>query len=767
MMSGTEALGDGKPSPDSVIVGLAESNFDDDDGIMNAPTHLSSSSADGFPDQLMDGEDEDSVDGAEGFSADPGLEGGEGLLPYISCDPRSEVRIRLEVGDGDGLARQDVPVTVLDRLRDRVRQTPDSYALAMRQDSGAPFEFMTYADLYDEVVRFAVTMIAVGVKPCSAVTLAGANSTQWVVASIGAMAAKCFACSVFKPSLPNDFRYVVEHSQSRIVFCGLNRDAWRLVSWVKSVKTVAFVVVYLEDIDPGLRMVLSVPIYTWDEFMANGQNSPMRLEIREHVLELMDSASPGGVAGVCYTPGTTGVPKAVMLSHDSITWTAKAVVDHVEEYKPFADRNRGRILSYLPLASASVQMLDIHVAMLLGYCTYFDLSIDIYKATAGDALLRGLRFVRPTVLFGVCKVWENLHKGIMSRIQPENGRSIKGALIRWAQRRILEAGVRAEMGLPPPAGWRLALRIVSKVKRAIGLDQTTHCFVSAAKRRFILSFFKSLDILIHESIGCTETSGVHSLQMRPAGAEASWCDVPPVCRGLTIEEDRNGELLIGGRSIMMGYMYDKMRTLATFTPGGLLRTGIMNMPKPSVEWPRNTYSGFNTTAEVMSTSAIANIENLLYLKHPTSSKPVRIYAEAIERDFVSTCPAAENVIAVGNGRPYVVLLITLQTVVNDAADCYSPNFTESTNAMSAAIGSKAATTFEAEECPRWASYLSRCIDHINTRAIDEFHHVQRWRIIPENFSHGTGEITPIGTSRRFVILNKFSSRIDELYVSRD
>ena len=79
MMSGTEALGDGKPSPDSVIVGLAESNFDDDDGIMNAPTHLSSSSADGFPDQLMDGEDEDSVDGAEGFSADPGLEGERGF----------------------------------------------------------------------------------------------------------------------------------------------------------------------------------------------------------------------------------------------------------------------------------------------------------------------------------------------------------------------------------------------------------------------------------------------------------------------------------------------------------------------------------------------------------------------------------------------------------------------------------------------------------------------------------------------------------------
>ena len=148
-----------------------------------------------------------------------------------------------------------------------------------------------------------------------------------------------------------------------------------------------------------------VRVLLWEEFMALGDEDGLAEEVEHRIAE----QRPGHCCTLIYTSGTTGPPKAVMISHDNITWTAKAV----QSIAPWigAGAEGEHIVSYLPLSHVAGQMVDIHFPIVLaaaraGVRTVHFARPDALKGTLGETL----RAARPTVFLGVPRVWEKIHE---------------------------------------------------------------------------------------------------------------------------------------------------------------------------------------------------------------------------------------------------------------------------------------------------------------------------------------------------------------------
>ena len=234
-----------------------------------------------------------------------------------------------------------------------------------------------------------------------------------------------------------------------------------------------------------------------------------------------------------------------MISHDNITWTAKNIADHYMDLN-HQDRN----ISYLPLSHIAGQMLDIHAVMSIGACTYFA-QPDALKGS----LTTTLKEVRPTFFFGVPRVWEKIQEKMAQMGRTTTG--VKKILSTWAKSMGTEHCRRLQYGNGggAPCTYSCANALVlSKIKEALGLDQTKGCFSAAAPiSEDTLRYFASLDLPIYEVFGQSECTGPHTVS-GPGQWKIGYCGRPIRGTETLIARDTQ-ELCYRGRHVFMGYMY--------------------------------------------------------------------------------------------------------------------------------------------------------------------------------------------------------------------
>lgn len=160
----------------------------------------------------------------------------------------------------------------------------------------------------------------------------------------------------------------------------------------------------------------SPQIFTWEEF------TKLASSIDDHAInERQASIRPGECATVIHTSGTTGPPKAVMLSHDNLLWTVQTTLKMFPEIG-----DNERVLSYLPLSHIAAQMVDNYIMMNVGGCAYFTSPADIR-----NNLVKEMKKVKPTLFLGVPRVWEKLVNRLREVEAQRSG--IKGWLLSWAK----------------------------------------------------------------------------------------------------------------------------------------------------------------------------------------------------------------------------------------------------------------------------------------------------------------------------------------------
>ena len=477
-------------------------------------------------------------------------------------------------------------------------------------------------------------------------------------------------------------------------------------------------------------------VLSWQQFM-NPKNSIICTARSDEQLNMrIRKLDPGHACTLIFTSGTTGVPKVVMLSHDNITWTARVMWEWVSSGYGFPDQMH-HVVSYFPLSHIAAQMQDMYCAM-FGGCTVWFASPDALRGS----LSLTLKEVRPTLFFGVPRVWEKFQERITE--VGEQSSSIKKFIVSWAK------GVgQSASGGDTPWGWSLASFLVfSKVKKALGLDRCIAFYSGAAPlQKGTEQFFHGLGIPIRQLFGMSECSGPHTVSVpwtpdtetRNAGdgtcGTTMWGCKTRIC-------PKTQEVQLFGRNIMMGYMNDPEATVSSInTETGFLCTGDLGLIDV-----HNRLKITGRIKELINTAGGEKISPLV-----------------IENGMKAELPYIQDCMAVGDQKKYIAVLLTLRTTL-DSNQAPTNNLHPTVIKFANRCGSTA-TTVEAASKDRSLQVaiqndISRANDrHIPSRAM----RVKQWAILTSSFTVAGGELGPTAKLRRNYVLTKYSKFIEDMY----
>jgi long-chain acyl-CoA synthetase len=369
----------------------------------------------------------------------------------------------------------------------------------------------------------------------------------------------------------------------------------------------------------------------------------------------------------------------------------------------------------LPLSHIAEQIVTIHGPITAGSAAYYAESLDKVPAN--------LREVRPTVFFGVPRIWEKFHAGITAKLGEAKG--TKKRLVDWA----LSVGSRvsnlrmqsAPIPLRLALQHRIAERLVfSKMKAALGLDRARICVTGAAPlAREVIEFFGSIDVMVLEGYGMSETAGTGTLNHAGAVRVGTVGTCAP---GLELKIADDGEILVRGSNVFLGYYKDPAAT-ADALAGGYLHTGDLGSLDAN-----GFLSITGRKKEIIITAGGKNVA------------PTNIEAALKNHPLVS------EAIVIGDRRKYLTVLLTLD---GDAATRFR---------------SERALTDDAAHAdhPAIVAEVQRAVDAVNgDRARVE--QVKKFRILNAPFSIETGELTPTLKLKRSVVASKFAQEIEAMY----
>jgi long-subunit acyl-CoA synthetase (AMP-forming) len=567
---------------------------------------------------------------------------------------------------------------------------------ALRYKQGDQWRTTSWADYRKQVRAAAKSMIKLGLEPKKGVSIIGFNCPQWAIADIAAIYAGAAPAGIYTTNSPEQCQYVADHSESQIVVVE-NREQLDKFKQVRDQlpHLKAIVMMFGDDDDAD--------VHSWTEFMDLGKDvSDDDLDAR---IEAQDADD---VCTYIYTSGTTGDPKAVMISHDNITWTAKAALDTL------GHAPGDGVISYLPLSHIAEQIVSLHGPIYMGGCTAFAESIDLL----GD----NLREVRPTMFLAVPRVWEKIQAKIVAAASKNTG--LKKKIGAWARSQGLAGGYADQSGAPRPLFYGLADKLVfSKVREQLGLDRSRVQITSAAPiSKATLEFFLSLGVPIMEVYGMSECTGPATVSLPDRYKTGKVGFTLP---GTEIKIADDGEICMRGRHVFKGYFKNPEATAETLDEDGWLHSGDLG---------EIDGDGFlQITGRKKDLIITAGGENI---------------APQMIEGKLKGIPVVSQAVVVGDRRKHLSALLTIdETKLEDA-------LRES--------GSSAKTMAEAAEDDKVRDWLMKQVAEVN-KSLAKVQTIKKISILPADLSIEAGELTPTMKVKRNVVNEKYTSVIDAFY----
>ena len=375
---------------------------------------------------------------------------------------------------------------------------------------GGKLETFTWKQAMDQARRVASYLESLDLPPKSQVALVSKNTAWWLIADIAIWMAGHVSVPIYPTETRDTVRYVIEHSESRVVFFGKLDHPDEIRAGIPDGPTVVTM-----PLSEGSGDI------SWDEILAKHQPKAGKTE-----------RDPKELATLVYTSGSTGRSKGVMLSFEALAIAARGLVHAL---KMGAD---DRMLSYLPLS-------HVFERWIVETCS-FKCGMELFFAESLDTFVQDLQRARPTLFVSVPRLWLKFQQGVFKKMPPEK-------LERFLKIPILRGIVR------------------KKVLKGLGLDQVRFAGSgSAPVPPELLLWYRDLGLELLEGYGMSENF-CYSHISRPGQVRVGY--VGNAHEGVETRISDEGEILVKSPASMMGYYKEPELSADAFTEDHFLKTG--------------------------------------------------------------------------------------------------------------------------------------------------------------------------------------------------
>ena len=585
--------------------------------------------------------------------------------------------------------------TTIHRLFEQAKSQPQ--APAYYQKVGDEWKATSYHDYAAQVKQAAKALIGLGLEPGAKVCILGWNRPEWVIADFATMAIGGAPAGIYTTCSAEEVQYIVHHAEAKVVILENEAQLAKIKQEEARLPLLQHIVMmHGPRVDHPLAL-------SWEEFLAKGYAvTDARFDERMAALE------PHGLATLIYTSGTTGPPKGVMLSHENLAWTAQVSKELI------GSAPSDTSLSYLPLSHIAEQMFTVHGPATRGGAVYFAESIE--------KVPDNIKEVQPTLFFGVPRIWEKFHAGVSAKLSQAKG--TKKKLVTWAMKVSRERMALLNAGETPGillrAQYALASKLVfSKLKPAIGLGKARVCVTGAAPiSKEVLEFFSSLDIAVLEVYGQSEDTGPTSFNIP---GKTRYGSVGPILPGVDVKIAPDGEILVRGKNVFLGYYKDPQATSETLVEGWLHSGDLGEIDA----------NGFlNITGRKKDIIITAGGKNITPKNIEEALKNHALIAEAV---------------VIGDRRKFLSAVLTLDP---DAAVKFAKERGQSGD--------------RPHELPELVAAVQEIVDGVN-KTLARVETVKRFAILSRSFTVEHGELTPTLKVKRKVVNENFAAEIEAMY----
>ncbi|MCK1512821.1 long-chain fatty acid--CoA ligase [Bradyrhizobium sp. 190] len=551
---------------------------------------------------------------------------------------------------------------------------------------------------------------ASGFRPGDVASIIANAVPEWVYADMGILCAGGVSSGIYPTDSSVQVEYLINDSSTKVIFAEDEEQLDKILSCRSRCPTLQKIVVF--DME-GLSGFTDPMVLSLAEFMALGRNHAQGKDALWD--EMIGSRNANDLAILVYTSGTTGPPKGAMHSNRSVTHQMR----HANDLFPSTD-NEERLV-FLPLCHVAERIGGYYVSLALGSVMNF--------AESPETVPDNLREVQPTAFLAVPRVWEKFYSGITIALKDATN------FQKWMYRNALAIGNRVTeyklQGDTPPLSLRLAngaayYLVFRNIRRMLGLDRCRLAFTGAAPiAPDLIRWYLALGIEMREVYGQTENCGVATvmppdrIKLGSVGKAAPWGEVAI---------SPQGEILIRGDFLFMGYLNQPEKTAETIDAKGWLHTGDVG----SID-----NEGFVRITDRMKDIII-------------TSGGKNVTPSEIENQLKFS-PYVSDAVVIGDKRPYLTCLLMIdQENVEKYAQDHDIPFTNYASLCRA---------------PEIQDLIHREIEAVNVNfarveTIKKFYLIER-QLTPED-----EELTPTMKLKRSFVNKRYAAEINAMYGER-
>ncbi len=554
---------------------------------------------------------------------------------------------------------------------------------------------ISWSDLRARVARIAGGLASLGVAKGDTVAIMLNNRPEFLPIDMAAVSLGAVPFSIYQTSSPEQITYICS-------------DAGAKVAIVEK----AFLEVFGEARKelPAIETLIVVDGEGGDHTLAELEAIDPDFDPSESIA----AVEVDDLLTLIYTSGTTGPPKGVQLTHRNLMTLTSGVDDIID----FPERG-AKVISWLPAAHIAERGANYYLPVIRG-CT-------VYVCPDPRKVVEFLPQVNPTWFFAVPRIWEKLKAGLEAKLaavpgeEGEQARQGLAAAIKKVQLEQAGEEVPEELAAGVAAADEA---LFSNLRKALGLDEAVAVNVGAAPTPLeVLEFFHAIGIPIGELWGMSETCGASTVNP-PERVKLG--TVGPPLPGIEIKLADDGEVLIRGDSIMVGYRNMPEKTEETIDSEGWLATGD-----------------------------IGELDEDGYLKIVDRKKELIINAAGknmspanIEAKLKAASPLIGQAVAIGDARPYNVALIVLD-----------PDFAP---VWASQNGLEGTATEELAGEEALVAAIQAGVDEANAK-MSRVEQIKKFEVLPTDWAPGGDELTPTMKLKRRPISDKYADEIESLY----